>query len=207
MHIQVEFAPEVRFKTPRRISQEVGKEALLECFVAAFPHGVSTWTKNGDELIGADESRWKYRTEVYQEDTFTIALYLRILNLEPEDFGTYSCEASNSLGSDKDTILLYEYVKPTPQPSTTRMTPRSPDLAVPRYEQNWHVGRTEINTGERPHAVSGTSHISGFVGASDSIRPSNGAKYLHHTTFSGHMQTTIALAIIKYALYLCSVMS
>jgi len=49
----------------------------------------------------------KYRTDVYVEGEFTLALYLRILNLEAQDFGHYTCEGENSLGSDKETLLLY----------------------------------------------------------------------------------------------------
>lgn len=98
--------PEVTFKTPRRISQALGKEVMLECFVAAFPQGVSTWNKDGKPVGEGMEHRWKYRTEIYREDHFTYAIYLRIINLETYDFGMYSCEASNALGTDTESILL-----------------------------------------------------------------------------------------------------
>ena len=87
------------------MGQYVGKEALLECFVTAFPHGVNQWQKNGVPVTG--QNNWKYRTEIYKEDHFTVALYLRILNLDVADFGVYTCQASNNLGSDNDEMYLY----------------------------------------------------------------------------------------------------
>lgn len=79
---------------------------MLECFVSAFPHGVGTWNKNGKPVGEGMENSWKYRKEIYKEDHFTYAIYLRILNLEAHDFGTYTCEAANPLGTDSDTMLL-----------------------------------------------------------------------------------------------------
>ena len=95
----------MHFRTPRRIGQRRGKEGLLECFVTAFPQGVSRWQRNGIPVTGPNG--WKFRTEIYKESQFTFALYLRILNLEEDDFGVYTCEASNTLGRDLDTIVLY----------------------------------------------------------------------------------------------------
>ena len=95
----------MHFRTPRRIGQRQGKEGLLECFVTAFPQGVSQWQRNGIPVTGPNG--WKFRTEIYKESHFTVALYLRILNLEEDDFGVYTCEASNTLGRDLDTIVLY----------------------------------------------------------------------------------------------------
>ena len=98
-------SPEVSFRTPTRIGQRLGKETLLECFVAAFPHGVSQWKKNGIQVPAHDA--WKYKTDIYKEDHLTVALYLRIVNLEPEDFGRYTCEAQNRLGKDSDSMYLF----------------------------------------------------------------------------------------------------
>ncbi|WAR01034.1 LACH-like protein [Mya arenaria] len=208
INVQVAFSPEVRFKTPRRISQELGKEALLECFVSAFPHGVSTWTRNGREVIGTGQYHRKYRTDIYKEDGFTLALYLRILNLEPADFGTYACEASNSLGNDRDTIVLYEYYVPTPPP-TTRAPVRQPEVWTPtenlsHQERKYDsIDRGEISAGERAHAVSGTSHISGFVGASNSYRP-NSATLVLHTALTCHLALLASLVFQVYYKYTCS---
>ena len=90
---------------PGRIGQHKGKEVLLECFITAFPLGVSQWKKDGVPVAG--QSGWKYRTEIYQEDHFTVALYLRILNLDVAELGNYTCESSNHLGTDSATMQLY----------------------------------------------------------------------------------------------------
>jgi len=50
----VSVPPEVLFKTPHKIGHKVGMEALLECFVSAFPQGVSTWTRNGVEVASLE---------------------------------------------------------------------------------------------------------------------------------------------------------
>ena len=79
---------------------------MLECLIAAFPHGVGTWSKNGKPLGDQANDNRKYTTYVYKEDPFTYAIYLSIINLDEHDFGTYTCEASNALGVDSDTIVL-----------------------------------------------------------------------------------------------------
>ena len=101
--------PEVSFRTPARIGQYVDKEVLLECFITAFPHGVSQWKKDGVPVTG--QNSWKYRTEIYKENHFKVALYLRILNLDVADFGKYTCEASNNLGTDSMRMHLYGRVE------------------------------------------------------------------------------------------------
>lgn len=99
--------PEVMFRT-KRIGQAQGKETVLECLIKAHPQSVSEWKKNGEPVFGQNQNTWqKYRTNIYTEDLFTIALYLTIINLSPEDFGVYTCEASNSFGKDKEDVTLY----------------------------------------------------------------------------------------------------
>ena len=103
-HSLFSVPPEVSFRTPHRISQSRGREALLECFITAFPQAVSQWQKDNKPVTA--QNTWKYRTEIYKEDHFTVALYLRITDLDWDDFGSYKCEASNRLGGDSDTMIL-----------------------------------------------------------------------------------------------------
>ncbi|KAL3867523.1 hypothetical protein ACJMK2_044720, partial [Sinanodonta woodiana] len=123
-------APEVELRTSR-IGQYRGKETKLECLVKAFPQGISLW-KKGDNTVFNDSTNWKYRTEVYKENAHTMALYLRIINLEEDDYGLYTCESSNRLGNDSESMILYEYVDPTTRgPFKTRFTERTTKVTTP----------------------------------------------------------------------------
>lgn len=165
INVDVEFPPEVTFKTPRRISQSLGKEVMLECFVAAFPQGVSQWNKDGKKVGEGMENMYKYRTDLYKEDEFTYAIYLRIIDLGYYDFGTYTCEASNLLGTDSDTILLTEYFEPTPPPTTKApypmTSPRLSQVQVKPYPTDISKGRI-LSINEIPHS---SEHV-GSGGAS-----------------------------------------
>ena len=55
----------------------------------------------------------KYRLEVYDEDRNTITLSLRIFSIERHDYGTYTCVASNELGEDSESMILYGECVPT----------------------------------------------------------------------------------------------
>lgn len=85
------------------MGQSRGKETILECKVTAFPQGVTVWRYQGQDLINSD----KYRVEVYQDRGHMVILSVRIVNLTREDFGQYSCFASNGFGMDEETMTLY----------------------------------------------------------------------------------------------------
>lgn len=160
INVDVQFPPEVYFRTPRRVSQEVGKEVMLECFVAAFPQGVGEWKMHGKPVGEGVENRWKYRSEIYKEDQFTVIIYLMIINLEKHDFGTYTCEASNALGTDSETIVISEYIKRTPPPPTDPPTlqPRLNVMATPNRPLDNLSGKGEINAG-RVQSVDGNPNL------------------------------------------------
>ena len=96
--------PEVRIPTPR-LGQSVGRETILECKVAASPHGSIVWRKDGRNI---PLHIYKYSTMVYdEEDRHEKTLALNIIDIDKSDFGRYTCEAENKLGSDKEHMLLY----------------------------------------------------------------------------------------------------
>ena len=47
-----------------------------------------------------------HRVEVYDEDGNQLTLSLRVLNIEPNDFGAYTCVSSNTMGEDHKTMYL-----------------------------------------------------------------------------------------------------
>lgn len=80
-----------------------GRETILECTITAFPHAVNYWEKDQRRIT----SSIKYRIEAYDEGDHTLTLSLRISTLESVDFGEYRCVASNTLGKDEGTMVLY----------------------------------------------------------------------------------------------------
>ena len=95
-------APEVRLPN-KRIGQDTGKETILECVIAANPIDKRVWLRDGVQIANSH----KYRLETYDEGDNTVTLSLKIKLLEDEDFGRYTCFASNDLGSDKESMVLY----------------------------------------------------------------------------------------------------
>jgi len=87
----------------RRIGQETGRETILECAITAFPHAVNYWEKGGRRIT----SSMKHRIEAYDEGDHTLTLSLRIRVIDDGDFGEYRCIASNSLGHDEGSMVLY----------------------------------------------------------------------------------------------------
>lgn len=111
--VMVEFPPEVWLDN-YRLGQTVGKETILECKVTAFPQAVSIWKFQEQDLFNS----LKHRIDVYQDRGHMLTLSLRIPNVTQDDFGQYSCYASNGFGMDEETMTLYEYISPTtPSPA------------------------------------------------------------------------------------------
>jgi len=87
----------------RRIGQRTGLETILECVITAFPHAVNYWEKEGRRIT----SSMKHRIEAYDEGDHALTLSLRIHITDDADFGEYRCIASNSLGEDEGSMVLY----------------------------------------------------------------------------------------------------
>ncbi|XP_061172615.1 opioid-binding protein/cell adhesion molecule homolog isoform X6 [Saccostrea echinata] len=119
MSVMVEFPPEVWLDN-RRLGQSIGKETILECKVTAFPQAVSAWRFQNNFLSNSH----KHRIDIYQDKGHTIILSLRIINITKEDFGQYSCYASNAFGEDEEAMTLYEFIPATKaKPVTTTQIP------------------------------------------------------------------------------------
>ena len=86
------------------MGQSVGKETILICTVYASPHGSVYWSTHGQEVSSTTS---KYIPHIYEEGSHQMELSLNILNLDREDFGNYTCHASNTLGKDSESMLLY----------------------------------------------------------------------------------------------------
>lgn len=86
----------------KKMSQSLGKETILECKVTAFPQAVSVWRFENVFLANS----LKHRIDIYKDKGHTIILSVRIMNITKEDFGQYSCFASNEFGEDEETMTL-----------------------------------------------------------------------------------------------------
>ena len=86
-----------------QISQQEGKDTLLECMVTANPHTTLYWAKDGRRL----EDSNKYEIHQWDVGQYTKNLGAFVLDLVEADYGQYACVASNEHGRDEDTVNLY----------------------------------------------------------------------------------------------------
>lgn len=85
----------------------MGKETILMCNVASSPIANVYWTREGSDVPLHTN---KYTTTIYNDGLHEFSLSLNIINLEARDFGEYTCHASNSLGRDSSSVVLYGMV-------------------------------------------------------------------------------------------------
>jgi len=111
-------APEIQLPN-RRMGQALGRETILECVITAYPQAVNYWQKDGRRVASSS----KYRVDAYDEEDKTVVLSLRIHDIEPTDYGQYTCVAANALGQDQESMYLYgtahsPSLQPLPHSST-----------------------------------------------------------------------------------------
>ncbi|CAG5122881.1 unnamed protein product, partial [Candidula unifasciata] len=112
--------PEVHLPNSR-IGQQVGKDTILDCEVSASPLGYVVWRHNSESGLSNSES---HEVHLYNNNNpdDSITLSLRILRVQPEDFGFYQCVATNSIGTTVRTMELFELVSKTSPSSSTSTT-------------------------------------------------------------------------------------
>ncbi|KAH9508623.1 Dynein assembly factor 4, axonemal [Bulinus truncatus] len=81
-----------------------------------------------------------------QSEADTVILSVRILRIEPQDYGAYSCEATNSLGTGSGTMMLYELSTTTLPTSTTSTTVTSHRVINSKHQK--HHGQDNLQS---PH--------------------------------------------------------
>ncbi|CAG5133985.1 unnamed protein product, partial [Candidula unifasciata] len=129
--VRVKFPPEVSLAN-KRMGQAVGKDTILECVVTAYPQAEAAWMFGGNKLSHSD----KYKVDIYtqQDDDTKLILSLIIKDIQKEDYGTYSCMASNALGKADEKMVLVEHKERTkPPPMTTPATTTSTTTFLPHY--------------------------------------------------------------------------
>ncbi|XP_053392806.1 limbic system-associated membrane protein-like [Mercenaria mercenaria] len=137
INVNVQFAPKVKLST-----KYPGRDTTLECLITANPLHDITWMKNGSSISLYDSS--KYQLEEYREDKIhSKTAYLRIMDLQHDDYGEYICFSKNYLGQDQASVILKEaYMAETTttptmettgeQVTVTSSTPRDRENATER---------------------------------------------------------------------------
>ncbi len=110
--VDVEFPPKIH-AAKREVYQAPHFDADLECKIEAFPEPIITWSKDGVQLTNTMHYKTSQINSVdeYKDST------LRVLSIEPNQYGTYICKAVNKLGEAEARIDLYQSDQPICPPA------------------------------------------------------------------------------------------
>ncbi|XP_076341177.1 neurotrimin-like isoform X3 [Tachypleus tridentatus] len=86
------------------IGAPLGTDVVLDCHLEAHPTSVTYWMRESGVIIISNQ---KYVSVDVSQENYKGQLRLTIRDLEPDDYGTYTCVAKNSLGETEGAISLY----------------------------------------------------------------------------------------------------
>lgn len=86
------------------VGAPVGTDVVLDCNLESHPQSVTFWTREGGVMVLSNE---KYDSVLMPSNLYKVQMRLRIKDLKPEDFGSYTCVAKNSHGETEGNIRLY----------------------------------------------------------------------------------------------------
>ncbi|GIX84241.1 protein CEPU-1 [Caerostris darwini] len=107
--LNVNFAPMIWIPN-QLVGAAVGADVSLDCNLESHPKSVTYWTRDGGGFMILSST--KFNSLLIDTGIYKVQMRLIINNLRPEDFGSYTCVAKNSLGETEGTIRLYEIPKP-----------------------------------------------------------------------------------------------
>ena len=96
VEVNVEYSPEMEVGEVF-VHTKTGDKAEIVCVVHAFPPPTVVWAFNGNAISSSEGAKIG---KVGTRHTLTIA------RVHQSDFGTYTCQASNTLGNDEKTIEM-----------------------------------------------------------------------------------------------------
>ncbi|KFM65269.1 Lachesin, partial [Stegodyphus mimosarum] len=105
--LNVLFAPMILIPS-QLIGASTGEDVTLVCNLESYPRSVTYWVIARDIVIITNN---KYKVMYEPSDlpaSYKTKMKLLIRDLRPQDFGSYTCVAKNSLGETEGTIKLYE---------------------------------------------------------------------------------------------------
>lgn len=135
--LSVNFPPMIWIPN-QLIGAPLGTDVTLDCNLESHPRSVTYWTREGGVMI---LSNAKYDSMLLPTGIYKVQMKLRVRDLRPEDFGSYTCVAKNSLGETEGTIRLYEI----PPPSSTSSS-QGPEA--------FHAKSEKLLNGHPPSAMS-----------------------------------------------------
>ncbi|CAL1288096.1 unnamed protein product [Larinioides sclopetarius] len=107
--LNINFAPMIWIPN-QLVGAAIGADVTLDCHLESHPKSVTYWTRDGGGVMII--SNTKYNSVLIDTGIYKVQMRLTIKNLRPDDFGSYTCVAKNSLGETEGTIRLYEIPKP-----------------------------------------------------------------------------------------------
>ncbi|GFX03553.1 hypothetical protein TNCV_4751381 [Trichonephila clavipes] len=102
--LNVNFAPMIWIPN-QLVGAAIGADVTLDCNLESHPKSVTYWTRDGGGFMIL--SNTKFNSLLIDTGIYKVQMRLIIKNLRPEDFGSYTCVAKNSLGETEGTIRLY----------------------------------------------------------------------------------------------------
>jgi len=115
-NVDVEVEHEPFIKIPRkRLGQALQFNMDLECKILAYPPPAIRWFKNGNpEPITNNQH---FQISHFAFDDKYVDTILRVITIEKKQYGLYTCEAQNRLGSSSGKVELFETVIPICPPA------------------------------------------------------------------------------------------
>lgn len=110
--VEVEFAPVVTVPRPR-LGQALQYDMYLECHIEAYPPPAISWLKDDNVISNNQHYSWSHFATA---DEFTDTS-LRIITIEKRQYGQYTCQAANKLGTAEGHVELFETVIPVCPPA------------------------------------------------------------------------------------------
>ncbi|XP_011302040.1 protein amalgam [Fopius arisanus] len=112
----VHFPPMIQIEN-QLIGAYENQSLVLECTSEAYPRPIVYWTRPTNETIVNDNN---YKMDLTTSGYVT-TMRLKIKSIRPQDYGSFQCMATNSLGETDGKIKLYKIPKP---PSTRKPNSR-----------------------------------------------------------------------------------
>ncbi|XP_054719999.1 roundabout homolog 1-like isoform X2 [Uloborus diversus] len=135
MMLRIEHSPVVRH-TYNRVAFDVGETAVLQCKMQAYPSPQFEWFSRGRVL---DEYA-NYGTNITDLGEDIYAGVLSIRDMKEEDYGEYTCRASNQVGDDKKTIIRLVRKGPPEKPTLLELIEVSSDKVTLRWQEGFNGG-------------------------------------------------------------------
>ncbi|KAF2354652.1 Immunoglobulin I-set [Trinorchestia longiramus] len=101
INVEVQFAPVVEATRPR-VYQAMQYDMDLECHVEAYPPAAIVWIYRQEAIVNNRDYRVSQFTTA---DEFTDTT-LRVITIEQNQFGNYTCRATNKLGQSSASVTL-----------------------------------------------------------------------------------------------------